>query len=168
MKLTKTITVNDRMQKNYIYILSENPGENFNPIFTPHFEPSQMLKLGIFEGKYCTDCINEFPQSWFSNAKISSVADPKFNYFGVKSRQSLSVWREKGWIYDPDPRGWFQWYCRYFIGRRLPDLDMIQINRWKNFSRHASQVLKNCNSGDLSCRPRQRQALLQWSYDPFI
>ena len=162
------IHVNDTMQTGYRYELSAPVGENFSTDFRPHLTPQQMLEAGIFEGKYCNDCRDEFPESWFENARISQTPDPALNYFGIKSRQPLSVWREKGWIYGPDPRGWFQWYCRYYLGRRLPDIDHIQIKRWKAFSRHAGQIRANCEPGDIFCRRRQRQALLQWSYDPLI
>lgn len=162
------INVHDRMQKDYVYHLSEEIGQNFAPIFTPYFSPKEMLALGVFEGKYLNDCRDEFPSSWFDNAKLSDTADPSLNHFGIKSRQSLSVWQKKEWIIEPDPRGWFQWYCRYYLGRRIPEIDPIQIKRWRAFSRHAGQIKANCESGNLLCRPRQRQALLQWSYDPFI
>ena len=124
--------------------------------------------MGVFEGKYCNDCVDEFPSAWFQKAKLSSVSDPALNYFGIKSRQPLSVWMEKGWIYGPDPRGWFQWYCRYYLGRRLPELDSIQIKRWKSFRRHAGQIKANCDPGDPYCRPKQRQALLQWAHNALI
>jgi hypothetical protein len=164
----KTVKVSDLMQKNYRYTLSAPMGRKFDPAFTPHFSPKEMLELGVFEGKYLNDCQKEFPKDWFKKAKLSPTADPALNYFKIKSRQPLSVWRQKGWIIGPDPRGWFQWYCRYYMGRRLPDIDAHQIKRWRAFSRHAGQIRANCMPGDFSCRPRQRQALLQWAYDPFI
>ena len=167
-KIGSVIKVNDLMQSGYEYVLTEPQGKNFAANFTPRFSPKEMLKLGVFEGKYCNDCRNEFPADWFDDARISDNADPSLNYFGVKSRKSLQVWREKGWIIGPDPRGWFQWYCRYWLGRRLQNIDDIQIKRWRSFARHAAQVRANCPEHCLSCRPRQRQALLQWSYDPFI
>jgi hypothetical protein len=112
-----------------------------------------------------TDCTAEFPASWFKNARLCPERhDATLNYFGVNASQPLSVWREKGWIYHDDPRGWFQWYCRYFMGRRCPD-DERQIRRWRAFARHATQLQKHCRRGDSTCRPRQRQALLQWAYD---
>lgn len=162
------ITVNDHMQRGYRYTLTALAGKQFAEGFTPFFTPKQMLELGVFEGKYCNDCRDELPGSWFSGARISEKADPALNCFGVKSRQPLSVWREKGWIIEPDPRGWFQWYCRYYLGRRIPGVDEKQIKRWRAFARHVAQVKANCLPLDFSCRPRQRQALLQWSYDPFI
>lgn len=162
------IKVNDKMQRGYSYTLSSACGEDFNDGFKPFFSPQEMLAMGVFEGKYLNDCINEFPQEWFTSAKISDTANPSLNYFRIKSRQPLSVWREKGWIIGPDPRGWFQWYCRYYLGRRINHIDELQIKRWKAFSRHLGQIKANCKPGDLSCRPKQRQALLQWSYDPFI
>ena len=124
--------------------------------------------MGVFEGKYLNDCKKEFPAGWFNKAKLSPTADPQLNYFKIKSRQSLHVWRQKDWIIGPDPRGWFQWYCRYYMGRRLAGVDDKQIKRWRAFARHAAQVKANCNPGDVWCRPRQRQALLQWAYNAFI
>ena len=164
----KTITVNDKMQNNYTYTLSVPAGKEFAPGFSPHFTPREMLRLGVFEGKYCNDCTDEFPSDWFEDAKLSDTPDVSMNYFGIKSRQPLSVWKQKGWIYGPDPRGWFQWYCRYYLGRRLSDIDAIQIKRWRAFSRHAGQIRANCPPGDIFCRPKQRQGLLQWAHDPFI
>lgn len=168
MVINQKIAVFDKMQVDYTYILAAAVGENFAPDFCPYFSPAEMLRLGVFEGKYLSDCIREFPAEWYDGAKISENPDVSVNLFGVKSRQSLGVWRQKGWIYGPDPRGWFQWYCRYFLGRRLDDVDRIQIGRWKGFARHAGQVRANCYPGDVFCRPRQRQALLQWSHDPYI
>ena len=75
------------------------------------------------------------------------------------------MWRRKGWLHEDDPRGWFQWYCRYYMGRRMPDEDRRQIGRWKAIRRHVRQVQMNCEPGDVFCRPRQRQALLHWAYD---
>jgi len=167
-KIGDIVVVNDRMQRGYRYEIVARTGRDFADGFAPHFSPKEMLELGVFEGKYCNDCRDELPESWFKKAKTSDVADPSLNYFGVKSRQPLSVWREKGWIYGPDPRGWFQWYCRYYLGRRIPDVDEKQIKRWRAFARHAAQVRANCDPGDWSCRPRQRQGLLQWAHDPFI
>lgn len=164
----KDILVNDLMQSGYQYELTAPAGQQFGAGFEPHYAPGEMLELGVFEGKYLNDCQEEFPASWFQNAKLSQKADASVNHFGIKSRQPLKVWREKGWIIGPDPRGWFQWYCRYYMGRRLDTIDQKQIKRWKGFSRHARQVQLNCDPADIFCRPRQRQALLQWAYDPFI
>ena len=137
----------------------------FDPNFTPELTPRQMLALGVFGGKYMTDCKREFPQSWFASAKLSPQGrDPRLNYFGVDASQPLSVWKKKGWIHPQDPRGWFQWYCRYYMGRRTED-DARQIKRWKAIRRHIAQLKNHCERGDLHCRPRQRQALLHWAYD---
>ncbi|MBD3330552.1 hypothetical protein GF354_03400 [Candidatus Peregrinibacteria bacterium] len=172
-KVGDEIRVSDNMQKGYKYILQEKVGKNFHEDFTPELSPAQMLKYGVFEGKYLNDCYKEFPREWFEGAiKKLSPAKPDIskNRFKIKSRQSLKVWKRKGWILpeDPDVRGWFQWYCRYYIGRRDEVLDSRQIKRWRAFNRHKAQVLKNCEKKDLKCRPKQRQALLQWAYNPFI
>jgi len=159
------VTVNDRMQTGYIYYLTESTGKNFHPDFKPEYSPKEMLELGVFGGKYMTDCQKEFPASWFNKARFNSqFHDPEINYFGVNASQSLAVWRSKGWLYHEDPRGWFQWYCRYYMGRRCDD-DERQIKRWRAMRRHLTQVTKNCMEGDKHCRPKQRQALLHWAYD---
>lgn len=164
--MPKTVLVNDLMQENYSYILSEEMGKNFHPEFKPELTPKEMLELGVFGGKYMTDCGAEFPKDWFEKAKLCSTKhDATLNYFGVNASQPLSVWRKKGWIHEEDPRGWFQWYCRYFMGRRLPLEDERQIKRWKAITRHIAQVKKNCMPGDISCRRKQRQAILHWAYD---
>ncbi len=153
------------MQQGYIYELVEPEGKNFNPDFKPEITPKQMLELGVFGGKYMTDCREEFPKNWFTKAKLDSDKhDPTLNFFGVNASQSLRVWQEKGWIHPDDPRGWFQWYCRYFMGRRHSD-DERQIKRWKAIKRHVVQIENGCLYQDLSCRKKQRQAVLHWAYD---
>jgi hypothetical protein len=159
------VKVNDLMQKDYVYYLTEPVGKNFDPEFRPELTPKQMLALGVFGGRYMTDCTEEFPTDWFKGAKLCPDRhDPELNFFGINASQPLSVWREKGWIFQDDPRGWFQWYCRYYMGRRCED-DERQIKRWKAIARHVAQIKKNCRKGDLRCRRKQRQALLHWAYD---
>lgn len=163
--MKKKIIVNDLMQKNYVYFLTEPIGKHFHEDFKPELTPKQMLSLGIFGGKYMTDCKNEFPKDWFNNVKLSpNFHNPKLNYFKINASKSLKYWVEKGWIYHEDPRGWFQWYCRYYMGRRCLD-DIRQIKRWKAMKRHITQVTKNCPKGLIDCRRKQRQALLHWAYD---
>ncbi len=164
--MNQIITIHDRMQDGYSYALTEPVGQNFDPIFTPDLTPREMLELGVFGGKYMTDCEDEFPADWFTAAKLCSTRhDASLNLFGVNASQPLVVWQLKGWIYPEDPRGWFQWYCRYFMGRRIPLEDKRQIARWRAMSRHLSQLRKNCHPGDVSCRPKQCQAVLHWAYD---
>ncbi len=162
----KIIVVNDLMQTDYRYELVAPMGEDFDDGFSPELTPKEMLELGVFGGEYMTDCQDEFPADWYKKAKLCHEKhDPNLNFFGVNASQPLSVWRAKGWIYRADPRGWFQWYCRYFMGRRIPVEDVRQIKRWKMIKRHVAQVKKNCKVGDYLCRPVQRQALLHWAYD---
>lgn len=165
-KQHRVISVNDRMQEGYQYVCSEPVGKNFHPDFKPDLSPSEMLALGVFGGKYMTDCRDEFPASWFTQAKLCPERhDPSLNYFGVNASQPLSVWRAKGWIHPDDPRGWFQWYCRYYLGRRMPGEDERQIRRWRAIARHIAQLVTHCRRGDRTCRPRQRQVILHWAYD---
>lgn len=160
------VVVNDVMQRGYTYTRTEPMGKNFDPSFKPDLPPKEMLALGSFGGKYMTDCRDEFPKEWYQHAKLCHERhNPDLNYFGVNASQPLSVWQKKGWIYHEDPRGWFQWYCRYYSGRRLPEEDARQIKRWKQMTRHVAQVKYGCRKGDATCRPRQRQALLHWAYD---
>jgi len=163
--MRRKVVVNDRMQTAYVYYRTEPVGRNFAPDFRPELTPKQMLALGVFGGKYMTDCRREFPAGWFARAKLCAERhDPRLNCFGVNASQSLAVWRRKGWIRPQDPRGWFQWYCRYYMGRRTAD-DRRQIRRWRAIARHIAAIRKNCERRDLECRRRQRQAALHWAYD---
>ena len=166
VNVLRKVKVNDLMQKGYSYVCTERTGKNFNPEFKPDLSPKEMLNLGVFGGKYMNDCRKEFPASWFTRAKLSpEKKDKKLNFFAVDASQPLSVWKENGWIYKDDPRGWFQWYCRYYMGRRIETEDKRQIKRWRAMTRHIAQLTNNCRRGDLSCHKRQRQALLHWGYD---
>ena len=141
--------------------------KNFREDFRPDLTPAQMLRLGIFGGAYFSDKPKEFPKAWFQKVKFSPDGEhhPELNLFKINASQPWSVWKKKGWISKYDPRGWFQWYCRYYMGRRIEAEDDRQIKRWKMMKRHIGQVVKNCRKGDVFCRPRQRQALLHWGYD---
>ena len=159
------VVVDDLMQTGCVYTLTEPVGRNFDSAFCPELAPKALLQLGVFGGKYMTDCTAEFPSDWFDSAKLCSERhDAGLNFFGVNASLPLAEWRRKGWIYAEDPRGWFQWYCRYYMGRRCPD-DERQIRRWRAVRRHIAQIEKNCRSGDFYCRPKQRQAVLHWAYD---
>lgn len=180
----RKIAVADKMQSRYSYTLTEPVGKNFAPGFRPALTPAQMLRRGVFEGKYLNDCVLEFPREWYAKAmkRLSpSRPDASLNEFGIKSRKSLKYWRKKGWIPivkgGKDVRGWFQWYCRYYIGRRDPKVDEAQIARWKSFKRHEGQIKASyeraksrprSRAAKKKHRPRQRQALLQWAYDPYV
>lgn len=195
----RKIVARDRMARlvglpeQYTYTLTEPPGRNFAPGFRPRYTPAQMLAMGVFEGRYLNDCTGEFPREWFEGALRRDKlrpggADPSVNEFGVKSRKSLQYWRAQGWIphadaptrgpgRDRDARGWFQWYCRYWLGRRVPELDAVQIRRWKSYgARHRGQIEASYRALPRGAAPatradkrqhraRQRQGLLQWSHD---
>jgi len=162
----RAVVVNDKMQKGYRYVRSAPEGKDFDPRFRPQLSPQEMLELGVFGGVYMRDETSEFPKRWFARAKLAKgKRDKKLNYFGVNASQPLSEWRRKGWIYKDDPRGWFQWYCRYYMGRRIPEEDERQIKRWLNMKRHVLQLKSQCRAGDATCQPRRRQALLHWAYD---
>ncbi|HOZ36759.1 MAG TPA: hypothetical protein PLR18_02930 [bacterium] len=164
----RKIVVHDQMQSGYTYYLTAPTGRSFAPDFHPDLTPRQMLVLGVFGGRYLRDCQKEFPRAWFAKAKLLPIGraghDRHLNYFGVDASQPLSVWRAKGWLHPDDPRGWFQWYCRYYLGRRHED-DTRQIKRWRLMTRHIMQIKKHCRPGDIACHARQRQALLHWAYD---
>jgi hypothetical protein len=162
----KRVFVDDLMQQGYWYPITAELGANFTPEFQPELTPAEMLHLGVFGGKYMTDCTNEFPLEWFNQAKLChSHHNPDLNLFKVLAGQSLAIWQRRGWLYEEDPRGWFQWYCRYYMGRRIVHEDARQIKRWIAMKRHKVQIQRHCQRGDMKCRMRQRQALLQWAYD---
>lgn len=160
------IKVDEDYQTGYEYSATEPEGKNFDLEFKPDLTPAEMLKLGVFGGDYFNEVSAEFPKAWFKGVELSPKgAKKELNFFGVNASQPLSEWQRKGWIYEEDPKGWFLWYCRYYMGRRIPEEDQRQIKRWKAIKRHAGQIKNACQPGDLECRPRQRQALLHWAYD---
>ena len=142
--------------------------EHFYKLFKPELTPKKMLEMGVFGGSYFDNKIKEYPKSWFKKAKLSKTFDKEKNHFKVKAGLTRKEWIEKGWIFKEDPLGWFQWYCRFTKGRRIAHIDAVQIKRWKNFTRHVKAIKNNCEPRDIHCRRRQRQAILQWAYNPFI
>lgn len=165
MGMKKIIVSQSPLQKGYRYELTAPVGKQFEPTFKPMLTPKEMLELGVFGGAYFEGAIDEYPRTWFVRAKIATKKDRHLNYFGVHASQPRSVWIKKGWISTDDPRGWFEWYCRYYLGRRIPKEDARQIRRWHAIRRHVMQIKNHCRAGDETCRPRQRQALLHWAYD---
>lgn len=163
----RKVRVSDPLQYGYSYTCTEPEGKNFSPDFKPELSPKEMLELGVFGGDYFEGETDEFPKTWFARAKLSTPGkrDARLNYFGIHASQSRSEWERKGWIHPDDPRGWFQWYCRYYAGRRSPAEDRRQIERWKKIPRHLAQIRYNCRPGDLTCRPRHKQAVLHWAYN---
>ncbi len=141
----KKVVVRDKIQNDYAYCLTEPAGKNFDRRFKPELTPKEMLSLGVFGGRYMRDCKKEFPKNWFTKAKFHPDNKPghdkKLNFFEVDASQPLKIWQKKGWIHPQDPRGWFQWYCRYYMGRRSDD-DEKQIKRWVAIKRHAAQIKK--------------------------
>ncbi len=164
--MNHTVTVTDKFQTNYSYILSAPEGKNFDPEFKPQLTPKQMLKLGVFGGEYYADKPSDIPADWLVGVPLNKEYNAKLNFFGVRASMPRQEWLRRGWIREEyDPRGWFQWYIRYYLGRRIPDYDAWQIQRWKNVHRHIAQLQKACPIGELNCRPVQRQAILHWAYD---
>jgi hypothetical protein len=81
------------MQQGYRCELTEPMGSNFHPDFQPELPPAQMLRrLGVFCGKCMTDTRDEFPETWFTHAKLApDLRDCSLNYFGVDASLPLSV-----------------------------------------------------------------------------
>ena len=151
--------------------------------FTPNLSPKEIIRLGSFGGIYFYDeegriDINykEFPSDWFDGLEesfyLSKKYNRKINFFKIKSGLSQEEWEEKGWINKQDPRGWFQWYCRYYMGRRTDD-DERQIKRWNNFcgekGRWRNYIYSKINKrgtsiDDISFSLAVRQSLLHWGY----
>lgn len=171
-KNPEQITYSDNFQSHYRYTLIEPVGKNFHPDFEPELTPREMLELGVFGGAYFIGVPgripDDLPKIWFKKAVLAegNVKHAQYNYYKVSASQSLEIWRKKGWIGHDDPHGWFQWYCRYYLGRRIPGEDDRQIKRWKAIARHIAQIKNNCKRKDQFCRIKQRQAVLHWAYDP--
>ncbi|MCA9375715.1 MAG: hypothetical protein KC925_01495 [Candidatus Doudnabacteria bacterium] len=165
------VRYSDNWQQGYEYVLTEASGRGFDAEFAPELTPKEMLKLGVFGGAYFQGVDGlipeDLPKRWFDGVALSEDGEKhaEHNFYKIRASASREEWVKKGWIREEDPHGWFQWYCRYYLGRRLYEEDQRQIGRWKAFTRHVAQVRKNCRPRDLDCRPKQRQALLHWAYD---
>lgn len=153
------------MKKNGI--TKSSNGSKFDERFRPSYTPLEMLKLGIFGGAYFSDPSHKrgTPPVVFTldkNLWGRKEPDPQVNKYGVLAGASLEFWKEKNLIHSDDPAGWFQWYIKYYYGRRHSDDDR-QIKRWRSFvARHGAQCYGKPG------RLRQRQALLQWAWDAGI
>lgn len=160
------------------------------PEFQPNLTPKQVFKLGAFGGTYFrpiksgitkksyASAHKEFPKSWFSGLDVdeevmSERCDKSINAYGVTSGTSLKYWESKGWIKSQDPYGWFQWYCRFYQGRRTND-DERQIDRWLGIAgsngRFRKRLINECKKkkkkyNDYDVSPVIRQLLLQWGYE---
>jgi hypothetical protein len=161
------------------------------PEFRPNLTPKQILKMGSFGGTYFRDIhssvtnknykgktvIKEYPDDWFKGVNIekkviSSNYDKNVNTYKVKCGSTLEDWESKDWISKQDPYGWFQWYCRFYMGRRTKD-DQRQIDRWLRltgpkgrFKRSLMNKIINAgkNYNDKSVSPVIRQVLQHWGY----
>ncbi len=171
-----TVVVNDRMQRT----LRVRPHGAGRPQLRPRLRAAADAARDARAGRLRRQVhdrlpARSFPPSWFTRAKLCSTHhDPALNYFGVNASQSLATWWRKGWIRPQDPRGWFQWYCRYYMGRRSAD-DARQIRRWRAMARHVAQIVNNCDaaisnaggaSDRLSCTGRMTAARSDDPADP--
>jgi hypothetical protein len=161
-----------KARNGFKYILNEKYGKVDKQI-KKAIAPHRMLSLGVFSGKYLNDDVVEYPVEWFINAIKKNKLSPenkdcKINRFKVASRMSLQQWIKNGWIVGKDDKGWFQWWCRYYIGLRRPTIDEKQIKRWLAYKRHWSQLKKHISKSrkykDPTFRAKQRQSLLQWGW----
>jgi hypothetical protein len=159
------VRVRNPHQWDYEYRLEHPPGtirRGFNPALTP----TEMLQLGVFGGSYMHGCLHDYPAEFSAGVTTVPKSNPRFNCFKVQSGDSREYWESRGWMSVEDPLGWFEWYCRYWMGRELPGEDSRQIARWAAFApRHRGAIIAFA-SGDITGRSKTRQALLHWAHDP--
>jgi len=161
------------------------------PDFRPNLSPQQVLQMGSFGGTYfrpiysgvtkksytAAEVTKEYPKEWFKGLNMkkqvtSSNYQNSVNQYNAKCGGSLEMWESKGWMANIDPYGWFQWYCRFYQGRRSTDDDR-QIGRWKKCTSPKGRWRNNLigkifrSSGkinDLNVSPVIRQVLQHWGY----
>lgn len=160
------------------------------PEFHPNMTPKEVLQAGSFGGtyfrpiyssvtgkQYKDEAFLELPKDWTEGLNIkkkvtSSKYDEAVNTYKVKCGGSLEMWEESGWIHKQDPYGWFQWYCRFYQGRRSAD-DERQVGRWLRCAgptgRWKNNLIMKCYRGgaqynDPNISPVVRQTLQHWGY----
>lgn len=160
------------------------------PEFHPNMTPKEVLQAGSFGGtyfrpiyssvtgkQYKEEAFLELPKDWTEGLNIkkkvtSSKYDEAVNTYKVKCGGSLEMWEESGWIHKQDPYGWFQWYCRFYQGRRSAD-DERQVGRWLRCAgptgRWKNNLIMKCYRGgaqynDPNISPVVRQTLQHWGY----
>ena len=140
--------------------------------FKPNISPIDIIKKGAFGGTYFRNIYSNvtgkfYKNSWKEFKELENIDkkyfcsdfyDVKLNYYGVEVGTSLRFWESKGWINKIDPYGWFQWYHRYWKGRRSKD-DKRHINRWKRIFNRLIGILENKDIKKI------RQILLHWCYE---
>lgn len=160
--------------------------------FHPNRTPEDVLRAGSFGGTYFRSIVSAVtnirysgqdvlkdtvPKEWISGIPLSNLTamnyKPAVNRFGVKCGGSLGMWESSGWIVDSDPYGWFQWYCRFYQGRRCSD-DARQLSRWCKSAgpkgRFRSQLCNKIIAANTKCDNRAispviRQTLLHWGLE---
>ena len=161
------------------------------PEFKPNLTPKQVLRMGSFGGTYFRNiqsnvtgkkhsgknAIKSFPKDWLHGIDLekkvlSQNYDKNVNTYKVKCGSSLEAWETSNWIVKQDPYGWFQWYCRFYMGRRTKD-DQRQIDRWLKITgpkgRFRRTLMNKIIKGgkdynDKSVSPVIRQVLQHWGY----
>lgn len=146
--------------------------------FKPNVTPREMLKQGIFGHSYFGVEIlqgdmyyDELFQSFGdidTSLYLSSKYHAKGNKFKIKSGKDYQFWKDNNWMHEDDPYGWFEWYCKYYIGRRHSD-DQRQIQRWLDFcgpnGRWRQRIYGMIDAtGNWDVSPRIQQSLLHWGY----
>ena len=152
--------------------------------FGTNLTPIEVIKKGSFGGTFFRDIYSGVSHKFYRNSwkefkelknidcnyYSSDYHDASLDKYGVKCGTSLRFCENKGWINKIDPYEWFQWYFRYYLGRRSED-DKRQIKRWKEIVNRLKGILvkmiKDADSkfDDYSISPKIRQILLHWGYE---
>ena len=147
--------------------------------FYPMLTPKEMLQEGVFGGAYfgVEDLQGDYDYQSLFKETLDGVPPhlylgdkyrPKMNKFKIRSGMNYDYWVEMKWMQKDDPYGWFEWYIKYYNGRRHSDDDR-QIRRWQDFcgrnGRWRKAIYKRIHeSKDWQVSPRIQQSLLHWGY----
>ena len=165
---------------------------NDYPEFRPNVTPREIFIKGSFGGTYWRPINSAITNKKYENEHkkfefLKDIPDEKMirdyetdydikiNKYGVKVGMTLDEWERQGWITEQDPYGWVQWYCAFYQGRRVPELDKHQIDRWLKIAsnekgRWKKRIVnmiksKKATYNDFTISPKIRQTLLHWAYE---